>query len=85
MGIVKQRISIILFVLGWVVIVAGTIANIDSTLYLNSVQYVAEGETPKPVRMMSIVQDFMGPLYQGGILIGLSYLIGYVKNLDTSA
>ncbi|MES5395604.1 hypothetical protein ABU952_05655 [Bacillus amyloliquefaciens] len=81
----KQRISLILFVLGWVVIAAGIIANIDNTLYLNSVQYVAEGETPKPVRMMSIVQDFIGPLYQGGILIGLSYLIGYTKKLDSKA
>ncbi|MFN2748326.1 MULTISPECIES: hypothetical protein [unclassified Bacillus (in: firmicutes)] len=75
----KEKFPKILFVLSWIVIVAGILTNIESTLYLNANQYVADGESPKPVRMMEIVSDIIHPLYQGGILIALSYLLTYVK------
>ncbi|AOP16598.1 hypothetical protein ACG2QI_02415 [Bacillus sp. GM2] len=75
----KEKFPKILFVLGWIVIVAGILTNIEGTLYLNANQFVADGETPKPVRMMEIVSDIIHPLYQGSILIALSYLLTYVK------
>nr|MDH3163249.1 hypothetical protein [Bacillus licheniformis] len=61
----ERKFSLVLFVLGWIVIVAGILTNIEGTLYLNANQFVADGETPKPVRMMEIVSDIIHPLYQG--------------------
>ncbi|MFC1287803.1 hypothetical protein U5N54_14000 [Bacillus paralicheniformis] len=76
----KEKFSKILFVLGWIVIVAGILTNIESTLYYNANQYVPEGRSPDPIRMMQIVSDIVDPLYKGGILIALSYLLSYVKS-----
>ncbi|MCY7771656.1 hypothetical protein MOC99_19185 [Bacillus haynesii] len=80
----KEKFPKILFVLGWIVIVAGIFSNIESTLYYNANQYVPAGGSPESVRVMQIVSDIVDPLYRGGILISLSYLLSYVKGFGKS-
>jgi hypothetical protein len=76
----EKNISMILFITGWVVIVIGIISGIDSTLHYNAIQYVSEGEKPDPIRITQILNDIVYPLQNGGLLIGLSYVIKYLKN-----
>ncbi|MBV7507262.1 hypothetical protein KW850_18530 [Bacillus sp. sid0103] len=75
----EKNITLILFITGWVVIVIGIISGIDSTIYYNATQYVADGEKPDPIRITQILNDIVYPLQNGGLLIGLSYIIKYLK------
>jgi hypothetical protein len=75
----EKNISKILFVLGWIVILFGIISNVDSTLYYHANQYVIEGEKPDPLRMSQFLSNVAGPLKDGFMLIGLSYIIKYIK------
>jgi hypothetical protein len=75
----EKNIAKILFVLGWVVILFGIISNVDSTFYYHATQFVAEGEKPDPLRMTQLLNDFAHPLKDGFILIGLSYIIKYLR------
>jgi hypothetical protein len=76
---VEKNIAKILFVLGWVVILFGIISNVDSTLYYHATQYVIEGDKPDPLRMTQFLDDIAYPLKDGFMLIGLSYIIKYLR------
>jgi hypothetical protein len=75
----EKNIVKILFVLGWIVILFGIISNVDSTLYYHANQYVMEGEKQDPLRMTQFLRDIANPLKDGFILIGLSYIIKYLR------
>ena len=74
-----KNISLIFFITGWVVIIIGIIGGIDSTLYYNATQYVAEGEKPDPIRITEILRDIVSPFGNGGVLIGISYILKYLS------
>lgn len=74
-----KNISKILFITGWVVIVVGIISGIDSTLYYNATQYLTAGERAEPIRITEILNDIVSPFKDGGLLIGLSYILNYLK------
>jgi hypothetical protein len=75
----EKNISKILFVLGWVVITFGIIGNIETTFYLHATQFVPEGAKPDPIRFTQFLTDISIPLKDGFILIGLSYIIKYLR------
>lgn len=75
----EKNISKILFFAGIAVIFLGIIANVDSTLHYHATQYVSEGEKPEPLRVGQFIGDIIYPVYEGLILIGLSYILKFMK------
>jgi hypothetical protein len=70
-----EQLSKWIFIAGIVITVCSIISNIDSTLYYNSTQYVAEGDQPDPLRMTEILRDIVSPFYNFFVLWGLSYVV----------
>ncbi|NYE07589.1 hypothetical protein F4694_004400 [Bacillus niacini] len=75
----KKNISKVLFFAGIAVMILGIISNVDSTLHFHATQFVPEGEKPDPLRVGQFIRDIIYPIYDGLILIGLSYLLNFVK------
>lgn len=75
----EKMLPKILILLGWIVIVIGIINNLDMTIHYNATQYVAEGEKPDPIRIATIISDVVSPFFQGFILIGMAYVIKYLR------
>jgi hypothetical protein len=62
------------------VFIFSLIANIDSTLYLHSTQYVPEGDSPDPLRITHFLSDIAHPIKDALVLIALSFIVKYCKN-----
>ncbi|PIK26789.1 hypothetical protein CTV99_10625 [Bacillus pumilus] len=75
----------VLFVLAWVLLAVGILTNIESTIHYNATQFVMEGETAKPIRLMEIVRDITSPIFNSAVLIAISYILQLMIDRKTSA
>ena len=75
----------VLFVLAWVLLAVGILTNIENTMYYNATQFVVEGETAKPIRLMEIVRDITSPIFNSAVLIAISYILQLMIERKTNA